>query len=127
MSIKFENCEDVVKNSTIIYGAGAKDDGRLDMAVFSDSKLFFSEGVLAFVVLGEFLGPDDFHDKKKISLYFPYIASFVNKWMIDNFLKVDLMNGLPSGKCVLKLEGEFNKVKDVLHLSIFQMYEGIEV
>ena len=76
LRIEFKNCEDVVKNSTIIDGSGAKDDGGLDVAVFSASKLFFAEGVFAFVVLGKFLGPDDFHYKEEISLNFPNISIF---------------------------------------------------
>ena len=55
LGVKLEDCENAVKYAAIIYGAGAEDDRGLDMTAFSASKLFFSEGVFAFIVLGFFL------------------------------------------------------------------------
>ena len=57
MGVKLNDCENVVEYTVIIYGAGAEDDGGLNMTAFSTSKLFFPEGVFTFVVLGELFWP----------------------------------------------------------------------
>ena len=101
LGVKLKDCENVVEYTAIIYGAGAEDDGGLDMTAFSASKLFFPEGVFDFVVLGEFFGPDDLHYKEEISLNFPDISGFVNKWLIGNLFNMYLMNSFPEAEVVL--------------------------
>ena len=96
----------MIENSAVINGAGTKDDGGLDVASFSAAKLLFTEGVFAFVVLREFLSPDDLHYEKEISFNFPNVTCFVNEGLICDLFDVDLVDGVPTTKGVLEGSGE---------------------
>ena len=76
------------------------------MASFSAAKLLFTEGVLDFVVFREFLRPDDLHYEKEISFNFPDVTCFVNEGLICDLFDVDLVDGVPLMKGVLKGGGE---------------------